>query len=177
MLLGNIADRGHYRREAITGYAPGCARSVLRAIRCVSCRANCSRSLSLYGALQYGTRGPTSGPRGYYCSVPSRRWYLLETVEAHQPWKIPGALPWGPSRVPSRQRSSSSLILPLSLKCGSRTPGLEFCCRIVSRGEGYRVSWVPLGFERVACMTAAYLETSSRNLSNEVVLVIALTLC
>ena len=29
----------------------------------------------------------------------------------------------------------------------------------------------------MACMTAAYLETSSRNLSNEVVLVVTLTLC
>ena len=73
--------------------------------------------------------------------------------------------------------TSFALILPLPLKCGSRTPGLEFRCRIVSRGEGYRVSWVPLGVERVACMTAPYLEISSRNLSNEVVLVIALTLC
>ena len=39
---GNIADHGHYRRDAITGYAPGCGRSVLRAIRCASCRAGCS---------------------------------------------------------------------------------------------------------------------------------------
>ena len=70
-----------------------------------------------------------------------------------------------------------ALVLHLPLKCGGRTPGLEFRCRIVSRGEGYRVSWVPLGFERVACMTAAYLETSNRNLSNEVVLIIVLTLC
>ena len=36
----------------------------------------------LYGASQYGTRGPTPGPRGSYCSIPSRRWYLLEVVEA-----------------------------------------------------------------------------------------------
>ena len=36
---GNIADHGHCRCEAITGYAPGCGRSVLRAIRCASCRA------------------------------------------------------------------------------------------------------------------------------------------
>ena len=63
------------------------------------------------------------------------------------------------------------------MKCGSRTPGLEFCCRIVSREDGYCVSWVPLGVERVACMTASHLEASSRNLSNEVVLVVALTLC
>ena len=39
---GNKADHSHYRREAITGYASGCGRSVLRAIRCVSCRAGCS---------------------------------------------------------------------------------------------------------------------------------------
>ena len=39
---GNIADHGHYRREAITGYAPRCGRSVLRAIRCASRRAGCS---------------------------------------------------------------------------------------------------------------------------------------
>ena len=70
-----------------------------------------------------------------------------------------------------------ALVLHLPMKCGSRTPGLEFCCRIVSREEGYCVSWVPLGIERVACMTAAYLETSSRKLSNEDVLVVALTLC
>ena len=79
---GNIADHGHYRREAIAGYAPGCGRSVLRAIRCASCRAGCSRSLSLCGASQYRTRGLTPGPRGSYCSIPSRRWYLLEIVEA-----------------------------------------------------------------------------------------------
>ena len=36
LLLGNIPDHGHYRREAITGYAPGCGRSVLQAIRCAS---------------------------------------------------------------------------------------------------------------------------------------------
>ena len=70
-----------------------------------------------------------------------------------------------------------ALVLPLPMKCGSRTPGLEFCCRIVSREEEYCVSWVPLGVEHRACMTAAYLETSSRNLSNEIVLVVALPLC
>ena len=52
-----------------------------------------------------------------------------------------------------------ALVLHLPVKCGSRTPGLEFCCRIVSREEGYCVSWVPLGVERVAYMTAAYLKT------------------
>ena len=52
-----------------------------------------------------------------------------------------------------------ALVLHLPVKCGSRTPGLEFCCRIVSREEGYCVSWVPLGVEHVACMTAAYLKT------------------
>ena len=70
-----------------------------------------------------------------------------------------------------------ALVLHLPVKCGSRTPGLEFRCRIVSREEGYCVSWVPLGVERVACMTAAYWKTLAFNLSNEVVLVIALTLC
>ena len=45
------------------------------------------------------------------------------------------------------------------MKCVSRPPDLEFRCRIVSREEGYCVSWVPLGVERVACMTAAYLKT------------------
>ena len=69
-----------------------------------------------------------------------------------------------------------ALVLPLPVKCGSRSPGLEFCCRIVSHGEEYCVSWVPLGVARVACMTAAYLKTRL-NLPNEVVLVIALTLC
>ena len=39
------------------------------------------------------------------------------------------------------------------------------------------MSRAPLGVERVACMTAAYLKTSSRNLSSEVVLVIVPTLC
>ena len=67
-----------------------------------------------------------------------------------------------------------ALVLHLPMKCGSRTPGLEFRCRIVSREKGYCVSWVPLGVERVACMTAAYLKTLAFNLSNEVVLVIAL---
>ena len=39
---GNIADHGHYRREAIMGYSPGCGWSVLQANRCASCRAGCS---------------------------------------------------------------------------------------------------------------------------------------
>ena len=52
-----------------------------------------------------------------------------------------------------------ALVLHLPVKCGSRTPGLEFRCRIVSREEEYCVSWVLLGVERVACMTAAYLKT------------------
>ena len=52
-----------------------------------------------------------------------------------------------------------ALVLHLPVKCVSRTPGLEFRCRIVSREEGYCASWVPLGVERVACMTAAYLKT------------------
>ena len=52
-----------------------------------------------------------------------------------------------------------ALVLNLPVKCGSRTPGLEFCCRIVSREEGHCVSWVPLGVERVAYITAAYLKT------------------
>ena len=39
------------------------------------------------------------------------------------------------------------------------------------------MSCVPLGVERVACMTAAYLKTSSRTLPDGVILVIALTLC
>ena len=42
-----------------------------------------------------------------------------------------------------------ALVLHLPVKCGSRTLGLEFRCRIVSREEGYCVSWVPLGVERV----------------------------
>ena len=63
-----------------------------------------------------------------------------------------------------------ALVLHLPVKCGSRTPGLEFPCRIVSREEGCCVSLVPLGVERVACMTAAYLKTLAFNLSNEIVL-------
>ena len=42
-----------------------------------------------------------------------------------------------------------ALVLHLPVKYGSRTLGLEFRCRIVSREEGYCVSWVPLGVERV----------------------------
>ena len=38
--------------------------------------------LSSCGASQYRMRGLIPGPRGYYCSIPSRRWYLLEIVEA-----------------------------------------------------------------------------------------------
>ena len=64
------------------GYALGCGRSVLRAIWCASCHAGCSQSLSLCGAAQYRTRRPTPGPRGSYCSISSRRWYLLDIVEA-----------------------------------------------------------------------------------------------
>ena len=57
-----------------------------------------------------------------------------------------------------------ALVLHLPMRCGSRTTGLGLRCQIVSREEGYCMSWVPLGVERVACMTAEYLETSSRNL-------------
>ena len=32
------------------------------------------------------------------------------------------------------------MVLHLSMKCGSRTPGLELRCRIVSHEEGYCVS-------------------------------------
>ena len=42
-----------------------------------------------------------------------------------------------------------ALVLHLPVKYGSRTLGLEFRCRIVSREEGYCVSWVPLGVGRV----------------------------
>ena len=38
--------------------------------------------LSSCGASQYRARGLIPGPRGSYCSIPSRRWYLLEIVEA-----------------------------------------------------------------------------------------------
>ena len=38
--------------------------------------------LSSCGASSYRTRGLIPGPRGSYCSIPSRRWYLLEIVEA-----------------------------------------------------------------------------------------------
>ena len=70
-----------------------------------------------------------------------------------------------------------ALILHLAVKCGSRTPGLEFRSWVVSCEEGYCISWVPFGVERVACMTAAYFKTSSRALPNEFVLLVALTLC
>ena len=52
-----------------------------------------------------------------------------------------------------------ALVLHLPMECGNRPPDLEFCRWIVSREEGYCVSWVPLGVERVACETAAYLKT------------------
>ena len=70
-----------------------------------------------------------------------------------------------------------ALVLHLPVKCGSRTPGLEFCCRIVLREEGYCVSWVPLGVEGVACMTAAYLKTLALICLTKLFWVIALTLC
>ena len=38
--------------------------------------------LSSCGASQYRTRGLTPGPRGSYCSIPSRRWYLLESTSS-----------------------------------------------------------------------------------------------
>ena len=38
--------------------------------------------LSSCGVSQYRTRSLTPGPRGSYCSTPSRRRYLLEIVEA-----------------------------------------------------------------------------------------------
>ena len=38
--------------------------------------------LSSCGASQYRTRSLTPCPRGSYCSIPSRRWYLLEIVKA-----------------------------------------------------------------------------------------------
>ena len=38
--------------------------------------------LSSCGASQYRTRGLIPGPKGSYCSIPSRRWYLLGIVEA-----------------------------------------------------------------------------------------------
>ena len=95
----------------------------------------------------------------------------VRALEPHQCGRFRVHFPEGPSRVPSRQRSSSCPGTAPPVKCGSRTPGLEFRCRIVSREEGYCVSWVPLGVERVACMTAAYLKTLAFNLSDEVVLV------
>ena len=79
---GNLKDHGRYRCEAIRRYASEYGRSVLRAIRYTSCRASCSQSLSSYCTPSYGTRNRTPGPRGSYCSIPSRRWYLMETVKA-----------------------------------------------------------------------------------------------
>ena len=37
--------------------------------------------LSSCGASQYRTQGLIPGPTGSYCSIPSRRWYLLEIVD------------------------------------------------------------------------------------------------
>ena len=107
LLSGNITDHGRYRREAIRRYAPGCGRSVIRAIRCTSYRASCSRSLSSYCTPPIRDAESYIWSRGSYCSIPSQRGYLLETVEARQSWKIPEYFPEGPSRIPSRQRSNS----------------------------------------------------------------------
>ena len=43
---GKLTDRGHYRRGGIRRYVLGCRQGVLWAIRCTSCCANCSQSLS-----------------------------------------------------------------------------------------------------------------------------------
>ena len=84
----------------------------------------------------------------------------VRAFKPHQCGSFRVHFPGGPSRVPSRQRSPAlALVLHLPVTCGSRTPGLEFRCRIVSCEKGYCVSWVPFGVERVACMTAAYLKT------------------
>ena len=115
--------------------------------------------LSSCGASQYRTRGLTPGPTGSYCSIPSRRWYLLEIVEARQCGRFRGTSPGAHLGCLLASGPVLALILHLPVKCGIRTPGLEFRCRIVSREEGYRVSWVPLGVERVACIIASYLKT------------------
>ena len=115
--------------------------------------------LSSCGASQYRTRGLIPGPRGSYCSNPSRRWYLLEKVEARQCGRFRGTSLGAHLGCLFASGPALALVLHLPVKCGSRTPGLEFHCRIVSREGGYCVSWVPLGVERVACMTAAYLKT------------------
>ena len=70
-----------------------------------------------------------------------------------------------------------ALVLHLPVKCGSRIPGLEFRCQIVLREEGHCVSWVPLGVERVACLTATYLKTLALICLTKLFWVIALTLC
>ena len=65
-----------------------------------------------------------------------------------------------------------ALVLHLPVKCGSRTLGLEFRCRIVSREEGYLCKLGSTrGWTCMTCMTAAYLKTLAFNLSDEVVLV------
>ena len=45
---GNKTGHRRYQREVTRRYAPGYGRSVLRVIRCTSCRAIFSRSLSSY---------------------------------------------------------------------------------------------------------------------------------
>ena len=64
LLSGNLTDHGRYRREVIRRYAPGWGRSVLRVIRCTSCCASCSRSLSSYCTPQYGTQSRTLDREG-----------------------------------------------------------------------------------------------------------------
>ena len=83
----------------------------------------------------------------------------VRAFEPHQCGRFRVHFPEGPSKALLASGPALALKLHLPVKCGSRTPGLEFRCRIVSREEGYCVSWVPLGVERVACMTAACLKT------------------
>ena len=73
----------------------------------------------------------------------------VQAFEPHQCGRFRVHFPEGPSRVPLASGPALALVLHLPVKCGSRTLGLEFCCRIVSREEEYCVSWVPLGVGRV----------------------------
>ena len=100
---------------------------------------------------------PTSSylTRGLVKCVPGRRYF--RAVSSLKGDKFVTSPP--PPIVERLSGPALALVLHLPVMCGSRTPGLEFRCRIVSREEGYCVSWVPLGVERVACMTAACLKT------------------
>ena len=78
---GKLPNHGRFRRGAIRRYALGCRWGVLRTIRCIPVATvppNCRPRTAPSNA---GRGSRTPGPRGSYCSIPSRRCYLLKTIE------------------------------------------------------------------------------------------------